>query len=338
MANLWSKSWIVYFLFIATFLDVALTSNLESQGYGVSFWKREGPPERSIFLYIQMAPRPEAGPTGAVKFPVHTYLFVGATKQEVGLRIHVMFEDTPTKTPTYAYLSVEEWQKSIPEPNEVIAKRRKWDLGKVTGLDNNAFFNLEAKTGLALDVLHEDAIYRAGKTNFGNLNTCHNYVDRLASNHLNLKVPDEVRNFWKQSDTWSQSSKENSKTIPIKETVKWKPGTVRVGSVETPGDLCKRSMRFSKDKRGTCLGGPIDRPGVNEMALSSNADKIPQSDLQQADSSESKPVDSKIADAARNDPDTKISMVRNGGSLSSYTMCKTRSKSPVCLANKKPSW
>ena len=176
--------------------------------------------------------------------------------------------------------------------------------------------------GIVADALYDDAIYRVGPSYMGRLNTCQDFVKRIVGK-LGLTLARNTQLWFDQFDQHGvRSYGDVSRALEVSQYVEGIDGGTNNlrGSFDTPTDLCQAGTPPAK-RDGACSRTPVKGSeelfdgSKTEVSLNKFASQLP-ADVLDVTTSDSLPT--KALPSAAPGTDLKVSVVRNGGSLSRY--------------------
>ena len=290
--------------------------------------------ERDVYIVFKFdTSNPETLAAGNTDFPAHSALYIMGNDKDGPVQIEFRSAGN-AQTPSVdrdlelRYMDYTTKESKKLAPNVGLKKAIKQGTMKLT---NDELLNPETGKGPVQDALAQDPEYRSGPDNKGHLNTCHNLIQKLVKNVLGKEVTADALKLMDKYDELSIDPKINK--VSIKKNVaaveKYNPGPegdptkpLRIKRW-TASEIGCGKFRLAKRAKSCSISLASDdkapvRPGMNELSLSSNTERLPPEAL---DINENSRLPSQSIPDSLSEVDKvqKQGLVRVKGVLNSFT-------------------
>ncbi len=325
----------VFPIFLVLFPRLGSTSpsNTTHNGTNGAVFPRAYP--RDVYLIIEF--KPDGGTwlsSDPIEvFPSHSFLYVTGTEQDGPLKIEI---STDTTLPYDQALHIRVLDLTPANRDKVYidnpdaGRAVVWQAG--VSYSNRDFIDPETGSGFAAKAWAYDNVYRTGTGNFGRINTCNTFLQRLIEDNIGVQIHPRAWSYYMKAKKWTEEINLKGETTVIKE--------LRLVTANTAGGPnFKRSWEISplcaphKSKRaGTCDAKVVPTDGEssskvepsseqNELARDPIASSLPDSELN-LDQDDTAVVDRATAASAEASiskvQKSKVVLARAGGKLTAY--------------------
>ena len=149
--------------------------------------------QREVLFCVDLETKPVSD-TGTIKSADHSFLWVSGNDGEGPLRIELVFtNDEPWR---FVTVTKDFGKGNMANGPETDPMRKMYPIG-TTRYANSIFLDPQTGKGLVQDAVNADAIYRCGPKE-ANVNVCHNFLQRLVTDGLQLGMPADAEHWISQ--------------------------------------------------------------------------------------------------------------------------------------------
>ena len=289
--------------------------------------KQKRAPLRDVSVIIDIFEDRATTPEGKSVFPVHSALWIAGNELDGPLKIEIGIDDEASDFDQNLHLRVLDETTAKSGKTYQPGAMRKVTTETRTRLTNQQFMDSLSGKGLAANAWARDTLYRTGRINKGNLNTCNNFIQRLVEQEMGQTLSTQAKRYFDLAKIWTEDFNAAGVTQDVtKMRYDTKENGVKLRKDFNVWQACSKA----KNKRaGACsaiVAPKDDKPPTqvdnfnekNELALGPIASKASPDQLKLP---EDEGLSSKTLppNTISTDKGSKVSFARAGGSLETFT-------------------